>query len=44
MYLIIPDPNKNYEILEKTVKESHQECFPVRTAKFNAKRNKQIHG
>ena len=39
--LINPDPNTNYEILEKELKESHQECFPVRTVKFNAKRRKK---
>ena len=41
--LINPDPNTNYEILEKELKESHQECFTVRTVKFNAKRNKKNH-
>ena len=39
--LINPDPNTNYEILEKELKESHHECFPVRTVKFNAKRHKK---
>ena len=34
--LINPDPNTNYEILEKELKESHQECFPVRTVAANA--------
>ena len=36
--LINPDPNTNYEIIEKELKESHQECFPVRTVKFNGKK------
>ena len=35
--LINPDPNTNYENLEKKLKESYQECFPVRTVKFNGK-------
>ena len=39
--LINPDPNTNYEILEKELKESHQECFPVRTVKFNGKKHKK---
>ena len=39
--LINPDPNINYEILEKELKESHQECFPVRTVKFNGKKHKK---
>ena len=39
--LINPDPNTNYEILEKELKESHHECFPVRTVKFNAKKHKK---
>ena len=39
--LINPDPNTNYEILEKELKESHQECFPVRTVKFNGKKTQK---
>ena len=39
--LINPDPNTNYEILEKELKESHQECFPVRNVKFNGKKHKK---
>ena len=31
------DPNTNYIILEKELKESHRESFPVRTVKFNGK-------
>ena len=42
--LINPDPKTNYEILEKELKESHQECFPVRTVKFNGKKHKKNHG
>ena len=42
--LINPDPNTNYEILEKELKESHQECFPVRTVKFNGKKHKKNYG
>ena len=42
--LINPDPSTNYEILEKELKESHQECFPVRTVKFNGKKHKKNHG
>ena len=42
--LINPDPNTNYEILEKELKESHHECFPVRTVKFNAKGHTKNHG
>ena len=40
--LINPDPNANYEILEKELKESHQECFSVRTVKFNCKKTQKI--
>ena len=39
--LINPDPNTNYEILEKELKESHHECFPGRTVKFNAKKHQK---
>ena len=42
--LINPDPKTNYEILEKELKESHQECFNVRTVKFNGKKHKKNHG
>ena len=37
----IDDPNHNYDILEKSLKESHNDCFPVRVVKFNGKRHKK---
>ena len=40
--LIYPDPNTNYEILEKELKECHQEYVPVCTVKFNGKKHKKI--
>ena len=39
--LINPDPNTNCEILETKLKEYHQECFPVRTVKFNGKKTQK---
>ena len=39
--LIIPDPNTNYEILERELEKSHRECFPVSTVKFNGKKHKK---
>ena len=35
----IDDRNHNYDILEKSLKESHNDCFPVRVVKFNGKRH-----
>ena len=35
------DPNSNYAILEKSLKNSHDECFPMRVVKFNPKRHKK---
>ena len=35
------DPNSNYAILEKSLKKSHDECFPMRVVKFNPKRHKR---
>ena len=35
------DPNYNYEILEHSLRESHNECFPTRTVRFNDKRHKK---
>ena len=35
------DPNSNYAILEKSLKNSHDECFPMCVVKFNPKRHKK---
>ena len=35
------DPNSNYAILEKSLKNSHDECFPMHVVKFNPKRHKK---
>ena len=32
------DPNHNYQILEESLINSHNECFPTRVVKFNRKR------
>ena len=34
------DPNHNYQILEESLINSHNECFPTRVVKFNRKRHK----
>ena len=34
------DPNENYEVLERTLKEVHTECFPVRIVRFNDNKHK----
>ena len=34
------DPNHNYQILEKSLINSHNECFPTRVVKFNRKSHK----
>ena len=36
------DPNENYEVLERTLKEVHTECFPERIVRFNDKKHKKI--
>ena len=33
------DPNENYEVLERTLKEVHTECFPDRIVRFNDKKH-----
>ena len=35
------DPNYNYEILKLSLRESHNECLPTRTVRFNDKRHKK---
>ena len=35
------DQNSNCAILEKSLKNSHDECFPMRVVKFNPKRHKK---
>ena len=35
------DPNENYEVLERTLKEVHNECFPERIVRFNDKKHKK---
>ena len=35
------DPNENYEVLERTLKEVHTECFPERIVRFNYKKHKK---
>jgi len=35
------DPNKNYEILEATIKQTIDECMPEKTVKFNKKKHKK---
>ena len=35
------DPNKNYEVLEQTLKEVHNENFPERIVRFNVKKHKK---
>ena len=35
------DPNYNYEIFKLSLRESHNECFPTRTVRFNDKRHKK---
>ena len=35
------DPNKNYEVLEQTLKEVHNESFPERIVRFNVKKHKK---
>ena len=34
--------NKYYAILEQSLKNSHDKCFPMRVVKFNHKRHKKI--
>ena len=34
------DPNHNYQILEESLIDSHNECFPTRVVKFNRKKHK----
>ena len=33
------DPNENYEVLKRTLKEVHTECFPERIVRFNDKKH-----
>ena len=35
------DPNENYEVLERTLKEVHMECFPEQIVRFNGKKHKK---
>ena len=35
------DPNENYEVLERTLKEVHTECFPERIVRFNGRKHKK---
>ena len=35
------DPNENYEVLERTLKEVHNDCFPERIVWFNDKKHKK---
>ena len=35
------DPNENYEVLEQTLKEVHNESFPERIVRFNVKKHKK---
>ena len=35
------DPNENYKVLERTLKEVHTECFPERIVRFNDKKHKK---
>ena len=35
------DPNENYEVLEQTLKEVYNECFPERIVRFNVKKHKK---
>ena len=37
----VADPNQNYGILEKALKETHLVCFPERVVKFNKKKHKK---
>ena len=37
----VADPNQNYEILEKTLKETHLVCFSERVVRFNKKKHKK---
>ena len=34
------DPNHNYQILEESLIDAHNECFPTRGVKFNRKKHK----
>ena len=34
----VADPNQNYEILEKALKETHLVCFPERVVRINNKK------
>ena len=38
------DPNHNYQILEESWIDSHNECFPTRVVQFNRKNIKYLHG
>ena len=35
------EPNENYEVLERTLKEVHTECLPERIVRFNDKKHKK---
>ena len=35
------DPNENYEVLERTLKKVHNECFSERIVRFNDKKHKK---
>ena len=37
----VADPNQNYGILEKALKETHLVCFPEQVARFNKKKHKE---
>ena len=41
MQSLSTDPSHNYEILEVALRESHNECFPTSTVRFNDKRHKK---
>ena len=38
----VADPNQNYKILEKALKETHLVCFPERVVRFNKKHKKTL--
>ena len=38
------DPNHNYKILERALKETHSECFPELRVKFNDKNIRKLVG
>ena len=39
--MYVTDPNENYELLERTLKEVHTECFPERIVWFNGRKHKK---